>query len=444
MVSTRPDPTQQDDLSPAQRAAAVRRLEKATGALAGVAIARMEERLGWYRVMPPGNRSWIGLVVQAGIAAFTEWFRHPEDRTAISADVFGTAPRELTRSVTLRQTVELVKTTIEVVEEGIGEIALGPVERVALREAVLRYSREIAFAAAQVYAQAAELRGAWDARLEALVVDELMRGDTLDDTVRSRAAALGWDSQADLVVVVGATAEPLGSADGVGASGAGTSGAGTSGAGTSGAGTSGAGTTSVNVSQRTALIVDSVHRAARHARLTVLTGVQSDRLIVIIGGATDPLAATRALAAEFGPGPLVIGPIVEDLLSAGLSAQAALSALRAAPAWPDAPRPVLASELLPERALAGDDAAKSELVDEVYRPLEAAGSALLETVSAYLEQAASLEGAARMLFVHPNTVRYRLKRVTDLTGLNPAQPRAAFTLHMALALGRLAASGTSL
>ena len=403
--------TGEDDLTPTQRAAAVRRLEKATGALAGVAIARMEERLAWYRAMPPDNRSWIGLVVQAGIAAFTEWFRNPQDRQAISADVFGTAPRELTRSVTLRQTVELVRTTIEVVEEGMAQIAQTPIEEAALREGVLVYSREIAFAAAQVYAQAAELRGAWDARLEALVVDELMRGDTLDDTVRSRAAALGWDSQADLVVVVGSTPEPLAGKD---------------------------------ARQHAALVVDSVHRASRHARLSVLTGVQSDRLIVIIGAAKDPLAATRALSGEFGPGPLVIGPIVEDLLSAGISAQAALSALRAAPAWPDAPRPVLAAELLPERALAGDEAAKAELVAEVFRPLESAGSALLETVSAYLEQAASLESAARMLFVHPNTVRYRLKRVTDLTGLNPANPRAAFTLHMALALGRLAGPATLL
>ena len=60
-----------------------------------------------------------------------------------------------------------------------------------MREAVLRYSREIAFAAAEVYAQAAEARGAWDARLEALVVDALLRGEA-DDSLRSRAAALGW------------------------------------------------------------------------------------------------------------------------------------------------------------------------------------------------------------------------------------------------------------
>ena len=42
-----------------------------------------------------------------------------------------------------------------------------------------------------------------------------------------------------------------------------------------------------------------------------------------------------------------------------------------------------------------------------------------------------------MLFVHPNTVRYRLRQAADLTGLTPTQPRDAFTLEIALALGRL-------
>jgi DNA-binding PucR family transcriptional regulator len=77
------------------------------------------------------------------------------------------------------------------------------------------------------------------------------------------------------------------------------------------------------------------------------------------------------------------------------------------------------------------------LVEEIYRPLDEAGSALLETLSVYLEQASSLEGAARMLFVHPNTVRYRLRRVTDVTGWSPSDVRSAFTLRIALILGRL-------
>jgi hypothetical protein len=377
-----------------RHAATLRRLEKASGRLATNAIARMDESLSWYRRMPPEHRSWIGLVAQAGIAAFTEWFRHPDAPQAISTDVFGTAPRELTRAVTLRQTVEMIRTTIEVVEEAIDEVA-APGDEAELRQSVLVYAREIAFATAQVYAQAAEARGAWDARLEALVVNSLLSGDA-DEGVLSRAAALGWGSPDRVMVVMGSA--PDGDSE---------------------------------------LVVEAIRRAARHARLHVLTGVLGDRLIVVVGGGTDPVHAARALIGQFAPGPVVVGPTVGDLLSATRSAQAASGALRACAAWPDAPRPVLADDLLPERALAGDPAARHQLVEEIYIPLEEAGSALLETLSVYLEQASSLEGAARMLFVHPNTVRYRLRRVTDVTGYAPSDVRSAFTLRIALALGRL-------
>jgi DNA-binding PucR family transcriptional regulator len=42
------------------------------------------------------------------------------------------------------------------------------------------------------------------------------------------------------------------------------------------------------------------------------------------------------------------------------------------------------------------------------------------------------------LFVHPNTVRYRLRRVAEITGRNPADARDALVLRIALAVGRLA------
>jgi DNA-binding PucR family transcriptional regulator len=109
-----------------------------------------------------------------------------------------------------------------------------------------------------------------------------------------------------------------------------------------------------------------------------------------------------------------------------------------APAWPDAPRPVSSDELLPERALDGDADAVRVLVTSAYQPLLAGGAALLDTLTAYLEQGSSLEATARMLFVHPNTVRYRLRRVTELTGYTPSDGRDGFTLWAAIILGRLA------
>ena len=46
-----------------------------------------------------------------------------------------------------------------------------------------------------------------------------------------------------------------------------------------------------------------------------------------------------------------------------------------------------------------------------------------------------MEAAARDLYVHPNTVRYRLKRIQEVTGYNPADPREAYILRMAITLG---------
>jgi DNA-binding PucR family transcriptional regulator len=377
------------------RAATARALDRATGDLARAAIARMEETLPWYRAMPAESRSWVGLVAQAGIAAFVEWFKHPEGTREVTGEVFGTAPRELARTVSLKQTVEMVRITIDVVEAAADTIA-APGGDAELRESVLIYGREVAFAAAQVYAQAAEARGAWDARLEAMVVDALMRGEA-DEALRSRAGALGWGSPSSVTVVIGTPPDDEPEA-----------------------------------------VVDGVRRAAKHAGLDAMAAVQGDRLVAIVGGAPDPLRASRALLAQFGPGPVVIGPPVADLMAATESAQAALAGLHACRARATLPRPVLAADLLPERAIDGDAIARTHLVDNVYTPLVAAGGALVETLGAYLEQAGSLEATARALYVHANTVRYRLRRVAEVTGYAATDPREAFTLHLALVLGRLA------
>ena len=357
------------------------------------AMAAMERRLPWFRAMSAENRSWIGLVAQAGIAAFMDWVRHPEwGRRAVAGEVFGTAPRELARAVSLQQAVEMVRITIDVVEARVDELA-APGGEAELREAVLRYTREVAFAAARVYARTAEARGAWDARLEALVVDSLVRGDT-GEGIKSWASALNWSSSPVAVIAGAAEAEPEG-------------------------------------------LIDDLRVIARRARLDLLAGVQGSTLVVVLGGTADPLSAAQQFAGRFGPGPLVVGPVMADLNAATRSAAAALAGLRAAPAWPDAPRPVNASDLLPERALDGDATAQAELIEDVYEPLLSGGSALIETVITYLEQGFSLEATARLLFVHPNTVRYRLRRVSELTGLVPARGRDGFTLWVAIVLGRL-------
>ncbi len=382
-------------------AATLRRIERAGGGLATASVARMDEVLPWFRELPADQRAWVMLVAQAGVRSLVEWLRNAGTSSQeVSDDIFDAAPRALARSLNLQQTVQLIKVTIDVVEEQVPHLA-APGEEVALREAVLKFSREVAFAAARVYARAAESRGAWDARLQATLVDALLRGDT-PDVLASRAAALGWADAPPVAVAVGRS--PGGEA---------------------------------------AAVVHTVYRAARRLGVEVLGGVHGDRLVVVLGGAADPLAATEKLLVGFGEGPVVVGPAVPSLDAATESARAALAGYRAAPAWPAAPRPVAAADLLPERALAGDAEARRILRQDVYGSLARSGGELLETLDAFFAASGVLESAARALFVHPNTVRYRLRRVSELTGLAPFSGRGAFALRVALTVGRLDPGATA-
>ena len=49
----------------------------------------------------------------------------------------------------------------------------------------------------------------------------------------------------------------------------------------------------------------------------------------------------------------------------------------------------------------------------------------------------SLEATARALFVHANTVRYRLGRVSEQVGWDATDARDGLMLHMAIIVGRL-------
>ncbi|MER5607591.1 MULTISPECIES: PucR family transcriptional regulator [Micromonospora] len=381
-----------------ETSATLRRIERAAGGLATASVARMDETLPWFRELPADQRSWVMLVAQAGVRSLVQWLRQgggATDRTQeVSDEVFAAAPQALARSISLQQTVALIKVTIDVVEEQVSELAV-PGEEQSLREAVLRFSREIAFAAARVYARAAESRGSWDARLQALLVDALLRGDS-PDVLASRAAALGWTDAPPVAVAVGRS--PGG---------------------------------------EVAAVLHTVYRQARRIGVEVIGGVHGDRLVIVLGGAADPVAATEKLRTAFGEGPVVVGPAVPSLDEATESARAALAGFRAAPAWPTAPCPVAADELLPERALAGDTEARRRLRHDVYAALARSGGELLETLDAFFAAGGTLESAARALFVHPNTVRYRLKRIAEVTGFSPLAPRDAFALQVALTVGRL-------
>ena len=369
----------------------VTRLRQAEGWIGTTAVARIEREMSWFSGLGAQERAWIAMVVQGGVRSFVDWYSAPEQsQPKLRHDVFGAAPRAFAGQISLARTVAMVRLAIEVVEENLPDV-LGQTDAPEAIAGVTRYGREIGFAIAEVYARAAEQRGAWDARLEALVVDSVLRGET-DGTVESRASALGWRASSRILTVVCGVPEGRNPVDDV--------------------------------------------RAIAHAHgLHALCAVQGDRLVVLLGG-VDPEVPAE-LAAALGPHPVVTGPVVDSLADVQQSAAAALTGYRACAGWVGVPPVVEADALLPERALAGDAAAKRDLVAQIYEPLAAAGNAVLETVQTYLDAGGSLEATARSLFVHANTVRYRLKRVLEITGLQPLDARDAYILRVALTCGRL-------
>ena len=142
----------------------------------------------------------------------------------------------------------------------------------------MHYSREIAFVAAAVYARAAEARGAWDSRIEAMIVDAVVRAET-DESVTSRASTLGWDSEAPTMVVIAGAPKNL--------------------------------------------RIDELRRASARLSLDMLAAPQGERLVCIFAGETltDPAKASALvtkLEPYFAPGPVVIGPLAEGLRGAPL------------------------------------------------------------------------------------------------------------------------------
>jgi DNA-binding PucR family transcriptional regulator len=375
----------------------LRRLKQYSGRFSTEAVTAMQDRLPFFAELEASQRASVALVVQTAVANFVEWMTDPSSNVNYTARAFELMPQDLTRRMPLRHSADLIRVTLEFFEEMAPLLARDDEQLTALTVGILKYSRDLAFSAATAYADAAEARGTWDSRMEASVVDAVVRGDTGPELL-SRAAALSWDTTAPATVVVGTPAPGRES----------------------------------HASQ------DVRDIAGRHGR-AALTDVHGTYLVAIVSGQLTPTEKVFSdLLDAFSDGPVVIGPTAPMLTAAYHSASEAISGMNAVAGWRGAPRPVLARELLPERALMGDASAIAALHTDVMRPLADAGPTLTETLDAYLDCGGAIEACARKLFVHPNTVRYRLRRIADFTGRDPTQPRDAYVLRVAATVGHLA------
>ncbi|WP_333619809.1 PucR family transcriptional regulator [Dietzia sp.] len=376
--------------------ALLRRFTRYSGRLSTEAVQWLDSELPFFKALPADQKSQIHLIIQSAIRDFANWTKNPGAELSDTIAGFKLLPGTSGQLLSLQQTVQLVRSTLDYFELVLPRVTHNQEQRNATNAALLRYGRELGFTAAAVYAGAAEDRGSWDTRMEAMLVDAIIRGDDSAE-LASASAALNWDANQPVTVIVGRATANLG----------------------------------IDT-------VNTIHLAAQSDGRQALAVVQGARLVVALSGPlASPTHLPERIMSIFDDGPVVLGPTVDGLDRAPLSAFEALKSFDVVAAWPNAPRPVTAIDLLPERILAGDETARHTLVDMVVGPIRAADPTIAETLAHYLEHGGQVEACARELFVHPNTVRYRLKRVAQITQFDPLRARDQFVLKIAVALGSL-------
>ena len=385
---------------------AVASLRQAQNIIIEHSLDRISAAHPWYRTLPEAPRRQIESVARLGVTMFVDSVETP-DAAVMPSRIFNVAPAALTGTITLEQTLALVRTVLDVVVDEAPQVVPAQ-DHNAVRILVLTFGRDVGFAAAEVYAHAAEARGAWDARLESVAVDAMLHDSPSD--AASRAGTAGWRGTGPVVAIAARTGLD-------------------------------------------AMATSQLRHTCRQITTDSLVSVRGDSVIVVLGGpptppSVRPLKSRRAdpdqaidkLALEVAgklDAAAVIGPVVAGISQAGRSLRSALAGLRALPGWAEAPNPVHADDLLPERLLAGDELAAEQITALVGRPLHVMGSPFEETVATYLALGGSLEATARTLFVHANTVRYRLGRVSEQVGWDATDPRDGLMLHMAVIISRL-------
>ncbi len=192
---------------------------------------------------------------------------------------------------------------------------------------------------------------------------------------------------------------------------------------------------------------DGLHDVERELRRHNLTSAwrlehgQQDGLVALrLGFGVDELVEALTSLARGRVGVSVVFHLLEEA-PAGRR-QARLASLAATPGsrevlrFEEHPLAVLLAST-PERA----DALVRAVLGPVLELPSEDRAVILQTVQAWLDAGGSTSTAAQHLYVHRNTVRYRLRRFEELTGCNLAKPIDAAQAYVSLESARVLGLG---
>jgi PucR-like helix-turn-helix protein len=288
---------------------------------------------------------------------------------------------------------------------------LEPAAIYALGEAIFAYIDELSGLSAAGYAEEqSAAAGETERRRRRLVWLLVQHPPAPQEAIRTAAAAAGWVLPREVAVLVAATvdrpAEPGAAAVAEGAAIPGEE------------------------------IVDTI--AARLARRlgTGAIGAAAGGAACVIVPDPDAPGRRRQVEAVATEGPVALGPTV-GWANVAVSARRAAAAHRLAVAGRvPGDGLVVAADHLAELLLAADPALSGELAERRLAPLNELPRAqrrrLEATLRAWLDRPGQVQAVAAELGVHPQTVRYRMRRLRDLFGPRLDDPDGRFELQLAL------------
>lgn len=203
--------------------------------------------------------------------------------------------------------------------------------------------------------------------------------------------------------------------------------------------TVGAGRSLQNYVKATSRIANRILPSGR-----ALVGIHESNFFVLwpepgTPGAVPVDAVLSAMTQEFPEIALGVGHASQGLADIARSYAGAQEASRIAEKL-GASEPMRHNELQLERVILGNEElmklSRSALV-----PLEdydrRRNAALVETLDAYVQSGSNIAEAAKRIFIHPNTVIYRLRRIEEISGFDPREARGLLVLSLALLTDRL-------
>ncbi|MBB6173484.1 DNA-binding PucR family transcriptional regulator [Nocardiopsis mwathae] len=213
----------------------------------------------------------------------------------------------------------------------------------------------------------------------------------------------------------------------------------------------GAGRSGRELQRRRMIDMISVHTAAyRRTALTTMLGGRAYVLLPDLTGASaesSVLALTRktveaARQALGAPVQAAVGSLVrtlDDVTRSRAEADRILDAMARdldsdVATISDVRARVLVSETLAH--LRGAPELRDPQVSRLVQHDAAAGSELVESLVAYLDDFGDVRAAAERLHIHPNTLRYRVRRAEQVSGLDLGDPNQRLFAHLQLLMER--------